>query len=235
MPASSLFLPLKIPVRHDLVQPLAEWLDLDEQVSTFDHDDDDDDENRVAWIVPKPSFKSYECRDELLRLAALRNSLSENLQDSHQMCLESRSLEDLMEYHATVLEFEKRGFPTVDKESNGIALTWKGAFAERQEETHYSLLYDRACTIWNISALQSFMSATADMTTKEGCKISISQSQTAASNLAVLRQLIEGGDYSTVDLSSSMISFWEKMLLARKLLFIKYTLMEVRYCQLLSI
>lgn len=115
-----------------------------------------------------------------------------------------------------MLEFEKRGFPTKDDETNGIALTWRGAFSKRQEETHYSLLFDRACTIWNIVAFQSSLASTADMSSKEGCKVSISQSQAAASNLAILRQLVDGGDYATVDLSSSMISFWEKIILARK-------------------
>jgi hypothetical protein len=209
MPSSLLFMSLKIPPRNDLVQPLANWLDGSEQVGFQNVT------NPLQWVVPKPDFSSIECRSELLRLAALRNCLSENLQDSHKAALQAKALEDCQEYHATLLEFEKIGFPTVEDELNGIALTWKGAYGVRQQETHYSLVWDRACTLWNVAALQSSLAADADCSTKEGCKIAISQSQTAASNLAILRQLIESDDYSSVDVSQAMLSFWEKLLLAQ--------------------
>eukprot|EP00980_Cylindrotheca_fusiformis_P022956 scaffold9948_cov129-Cylindrotheca_fusiformis.AAC.24 len=211
MPAALRVLPLKVPVRHDLVKPLSAWLDSDEQGVSYGNDDDEN----LTWVVPKPAFRSTDCREEILRIAALRNDLSENLKDSHKSSLESKSLEDCQEYHATLLEFEKQGFPTVDDENNGIALTWRGAFAARQEETHYSLVYDRACTMWNVAALQSSMASTADCSNKEGCKMAISLSQSAAGILATLKQLVEDSDYSTVDFSSSMISFWEKLLLAQ--------------------
>lgn len=209
---------LKVPPRNDLVQPLANWLDSDEHQVGFEHHNnvtDDDDDDPLQWVVPKPDFSSVECRSELLRLAALRNDLSENLQESHKTALSKNALEDCQEYHATLLEFEKRGFPTSEDEQNGIALTWKGAYSPLQFETHYSLVWDRVCTLWNVAALQSSLAADADCNTKEGCKISISQSQTAASNLAILRQLTESQDYSTVDVSQAMLSFWEKLLLAQ--------------------
>jgi len=212
MPSASLVLPLKVPVRHDLVRPLSEWLDSEEQVAIYQ---DANVEGNLSWIVPKPSFKSTDCREEILRLAGLRNTLSDILLESHKTSLESRSLEDCNEYHATLLEFEKRGFPTVDEESSGIALTWRGAFAKRAEETHYSLIFDRACTLWNVAALQSYLASTADLTTKDGCKTAISLSQSAASILSTLRQLVENEDFSTVDLSKSMLLFWEKLLLAQ--------------------
>ncbi|CAJ1953468.1 unnamed protein product [Cylindrotheca closterium] len=212
MPPPSLVLPLKVPVRHDLTQPLSEWLDSEENPATYQ---DTNAEGNLSWIVPKPSFKSTDCREEILRLAGLRNTLSDILQESHKASLESRSLEDCNEYHATLLEFEKRGFPTVDEESNGVALTWRGAFSTRSEETHYSLLYDRACTLWNVAALQSYVASTADLTTKDGCKMTISLSQSAASILSTLRQLVENEDYMTVDLSKSLLAFWEKLLLAQ--------------------
>jgi hypothetical protein len=82
MPSPLLVLPLKVPVRNDLVGPLSAWLDTDEQVVSFQNDGND-----LSWIVPKPSFKSHDCRTEILRLAALRNCLSENLQDSHKMSM----------------------------------------------------------------------------------------------------------------------------------------------------
>jgi hypothetical protein len=217
MPSPSLVLPLKVPARHDLNRPLSEWLDSEEQVAAYQ---DANDEGNLSWIVPKPAFKSIDCRQEILRLAGLRNTLSDILQESHKTSLESRSLEDCNEYHATLLEFEKRGFPTRDKESNGVNLTWRGAFSKRAEETHYSLIYDRACTLWNVAALQSYLASIADLTTKDGCKTAISLSQSAASILSTLRQLVENEDYMTVDLSKSMLSFWEKLLLAQGQLYI---------------
>lgn len=212
MPSPYLVLPLKVPVRHDLTRPLSEWLDSEEEVAAYQ---DTTAEGNLSWIVPKPSFKSVDCREEILRLAGLRNTLSDILQESHKTSLESRSMEDCNEYHATLLEFEKRGFPTIDEQSNGIALTWRGAFSKRAEETHYSLLFDRACTLWNIVALQSHLASTADLATKDGCKTAISLSQSAASILTTLRQMVEKEDFMTVDLSKSMLSFWEKLLLAQ--------------------
>ena len=82
MPSALLYMALKIPPRNDLVQPLANWLDGDEQVG-FENSTEE-----LLWVVPKPSFSSVECREELLRIAALRNCLSENLQDSHKAALE---------------------------------------------------------------------------------------------------------------------------------------------------
>lgn len=215
MPDLLLFMPLKVPPRNDLVQPLASWLDGDDQVGFQNSSFGGASDNQLQWVVPKPTFNSVDCRSELLRLAALRNCLSENLQDSHKSALEQNCLTDSQEYHATLLEFEKRGFPTIDDELNGIALTWKGAFSSTQQETHHSLVWDRVCTLWNVAAFQSFLASEADLTKKEGCKLAISQSQTASSNLAILRQLVESEDYATVDVSQAMLSFWEKLLLAQ--------------------
>jgi hypothetical protein len=206
-------MPLKVPPRHDLVQPLAHWLDGDEQVGFGNTNNST---NPLQWVVPKPDFSSVDCRSELLRLAALRNCLSESLLDSHESAIqEHHALEDCQDYHATLMEFEKQGFPTLDDELNQIALTWKGAFASKQLETHYSLVWDRSCTLWNVAALQSFVAFRADATTKEGCKVAIAQCQAAASHLALLKQLVEQDDYATVDLSTPMLSFWETLLLAQ--------------------
>jgi len=222
MSSVSVVLPLKIPVRNDLVQPLANWLDSDKAASTAP-------KNPLEWVVPKPEFSSVECRSELLRIAALRNCLSENLQDGHQAAIEEdNALEDCCDYHATVLEFEKRGFPTVEQDDDGggggggIDLTWKGAFAIKQQETHHSLCWERACTLWNVAAFQSYLASLADRSVREGCKVAISQYQAAASNLVILKELVQSQTdvdddtplYRTVDFSKAMLTYWEKLFLA---------------------
>lgn len=219
MPLQLLYMPLKVPCRHDLVQPLANWLDDDERHVEYPSSgarqdssdyDNDEDELPVPWIVPKPAFSSVECRSELLRLSALRNCLTESLQDSHKAALEDKALEDCQDYHATLLEFEKRGFPSVETEATqGISLTWKCAFATKQQETHHSLVWDRVGCLWNTAALQSFQAATqADLSTKDGCKAAISLLQSSASLLTILQELVEPQDYTTVDCSISMLQFW---------------------------
>jgi len=232
MPASILYLPFKIPVRYDLVQPLANWLDDDDSQVAFDshrsnsgsssYSYSDSIDAAPAMFIPKPTYNSVQCRSELLRIAALRNCLSEALMDSHLSALEEHQmLRDCQDYHATLLEFEKRGFPTggVD-EDNGINLTWRGAFDSSEQETHHTLLWDRACTLWNLAALRSADAALrSDETTKEGLKLVIGNLQQAASHMLLCKQLLEfsqENDYvSTVDLSKPMLLFWEKLLLAQ--------------------
>ena len=251
MSTVSVVLPLKVPVRYDLVQPLASWLDSDQNETSISGgggaSSSSSESNNLLWAVPKPVFSSVECRSELLRLAALRNCLSENLQDGHQASMEEQGtttsgLDDCCDYHATLLDFEKRGFPAIepvdvvayDENEDGgsnstINLTWKGAFATKQHETHHALCWDRACTLWNIISFQSYLANQADKSTKEGCKIAISQYQTAASNIVILKELVqsqkEGGGggvddvdstplYRTVDFSKAMLTYWEKLFLA---------------------
>jgi len=225
MPAPILHLPFKIPVRYDLVQPLANWLDDDESQVAFStgssYSYSDTGDAAPAMVLPQPTYNSVQCRSELLRIAALRNSLSEALMDSHQSALEEHQmLRDCQDYHATLLEFEKRGFPTGGAdEENGINLTWRGAF-DGEHEVHHTLLWERSCTLWNLAALRSAEAALkSDETTKEGLKLAISNLQQAASHLSLCEQLLEfsqENDYiSTVDLSKPMLQFWEKLLLAQ--------------------
>lgn len=236
MPTPLLYLPLKVPVRLDLVQPLSRWLDDDDCQTGFGGGGGDDDTAApggpgAVWAIPKPSFTSVQCRTELLRVAALRNCLSEHLQDSHRAALEGGMLKDCQDYHATCLEFEKRGFPTGEEDgssntsgsnggghNHGIDLTWKGAFGTKQQETHHTLLWDRACTLWNVAALRSAVAAfDGDATTANGLKLAISHLQQAASHLSLCRQLMDSQDgyVSTVDLSKPMLSLWEKICLAQ--------------------
>jgi len=232
MPAPILYLPFKVPVRYDLVQPLANWLDDDDSQVAFNtssHCQNNNYDAPPTMVLPKPTYNSVQCRSELLRIAALRNCLSEALMDSHQSALEEhKMIRDCQDYHATLLEFEKRGFPTggVTDEENGIDLTWRGAFGDGESETHHTLLWDRACTLWNLAALRSAAAAlaleahsNAESVTKEGFKVAISNLQQAASHVSLCQQLLEfsreNDCISTVDLSKPMLRFWEKLLLAQ--------------------
>jgi hypothetical protein len=100
-----LLLPLKPCVRYNILEALAHWLDSDTQQVTFAPN------NPLQWVVPKPTFKSYSCHNDLLRLHALRTSMAETLLKplSHQAALEEGALDDAQEYHAILLEFEKKG------------------------------------------------------------------------------------------------------------------------------
>ena len=219
MPTSILYLPLKVPIRNDLVVPIGNWLDnYESQVSHATHPNSIS--GAPALSIKKCTYSSLECRSELQRIAALRNCMAEHLQDAHKSALEDEMLRDCQDYHATLLVFETRGAgPSVgDDIDNGIALTWKGAFETKEQETHHTLLWDRACTLWNTASLKSASAAFhCDQTTKEGLKKAIGFCQQAASHLLLCKQLMESLNefVSTVDLSKPMLKFWEKIMLAQ--------------------
>ena len=210
-----LVLPLRPAVRFDIHSALMQWLDSDEQVSFQPA-------NPLQFVLPKPDFSSDACREELIRLQSLRNCLSDVLlkPDSHKHALEEGGLEDCHEYHAALLEFEKRGFPTIDDHRNGVlALPWKGAWAPQQEK-HATLIWDRANIIFNIVALMTSKAAECGVTDRMACKEAVGYCQTAASILVVLKELVQSQDFGTVDMSQSMLLFWERYLLAEAQTFV---------------
>ena len=140
-----LVLPLKSCVRYDLATALATWLDDDAAQVGFVPT------NPLQFIVPKPDFTSIACRNDLMRLQSLRNCLCDIFlkSQSHKHALEENGLNDCYEYHAALLEFEKRGFPTLDDDHNGIRLQWKGAFGSNPIEKHGCLIWDRACVTYS--------------------------------------------------------------------------------------
>eukprot|EP00934_Nitzschia_sp_Nitz4_P002272 Nitzschia sp. Nitz4//scaffold184_size43902//31395//32789//NITZ4_007286-RA/size43902-processed-gene-0.16-mRNA-1//-1//CDS//3329539663//2272//frame0 len=232
-----LLMPLKVPTRFDLMQPLSFWID--------EHRSD---------VTSSP-----QCRQELLRLSALRNCLSESLMNSHATAWKERALDDCCEYYATLQAFaqhdllplgsnQEEEHRYIDEEPPEVAnidimaLTWKEAFLEVQArlkeqgsvptETHTNFLWDRICTLWNVVALWSYQvtmpvgssdAATDILSTKEGCKSVISALQLAASTMVYIKELlpnpeqIEDGalDVATVDFSNAMLTFWEKIFLAQ--------------------
>jgi len=182
-------------------------------------------------FVPKPTFSSMECRKELLRLSSLRNCLAESLL-TFKDANENFALRDCQDYHATLLAFEKQGFPSVEKHALGvdeqyqefpippaqqqIQLTWRDAFCLEQQETHHSLSWERAGCLWNVIALQSHEAATnCDLTQKDECKTAISLLQSSASLLSTLKELVGPQEYATVDYSSAMLHFWQIMFKAQ--------------------
>jgi hypothetical protein len=144
-----LVLPLKPCVRYDLATALATWLDdADAQVAFVPT-------NPLQLVVPKPEFTSSQCREDLTRLQSLRNCLCEVFikPTSHKHALEERGYEDSHDYHATLLEFERRGFPTLDDDHNGVRLQWKGALdPNSRAERHGTLIWDRACIVYSTLA-----------------------------------------------------------------------------------
>ena len=183
-----LVLPLKPALRYDIMTALANWLDSDHHISF------DDMKNPLQFILPKPEFCSVACRDELLRLQSLRNSISDSMTrpDAHAAALHNSSVwEDIHEYHAVLLEFEKRGFPTVDDTMTGIQLTWKAAWSEHEKETHAHVPWERSAILFNLAALYSYKAATeCKPTNREECKQAVSYYQTAATIISILKQLV---------------------------------------------
>lgn len=194
---ASLVMPLKLPIRLDLVEPLAQWLD-----NTSANEDP-----TTSSSIKAPPFTSIDCRSELLRVAALRNSLAEDLQDSHVHAIESNSLEDCQDYYATLVAFEKQGFPTslrdahTSTSTNGIFLTWRGAMDLEELETQYALDMDKAGALWNAAALLIFQAQTQsrDWESKESCKAALPFLQQAAGLLRELKALIVDGGKSKGD------------------------------------
>jgi BRO1-like domain len=200
-------------------------------------------------VPPKPNYKSHQCYKELQRLQSVRNCIADCIlqSNSHAVAMDENALRDCYEYHAILLEFEQRGFPVVemathsknnndDGSSSGtqLSIPWKGAYSTVQKESHTTLLWDRVCIMYNIVALLTHQIQLCSTTDRESCKLAVGYCQQGASLLSILRELCSsistsGSNHNatgsnsafiTVDLSSSMLLFWEKLLLAEAQCFI---------------
>lgn len=200
-----LIIPLKSSPRYDVKAPLTEWLD-----TPFSSDP----VSPLEYVCVKPKFHSVDCQKELKRFSALRNCLSDSITkpESHKHAMDEFALQDCHEYHAALLAFEAKGFPTHDEASN-LELTWKAAIPP-QKEKHGSLVWDRACTLWNIAALESYL-ATREGTDKDGRKQAVKHYQLASACMRYLQEAIRGQDFETVDMNVSLLQFWEKAMLAQ--------------------
>lgn len=208
-----LILPLKGGVRYDLGLALATWLDDDTAgVDTL--------ANPLEFVFAKPSFQSSRVQTELTRLQSLRNCLTDVFTKSvsHSHAISENGIDDCHEYHAILLEFEKRGFPNVEdrfgEHNNHIAITWKGAYGEIQKESHGTLIWERSCVALNCVALYTYQISQTDKSDRDSCKQSIKLCQIAATIASTLRQSTESQNFQTVDLSTANLLFWENYLLA---------------------
>jgi BRO1-like domain len=198
-------LPLKTGPRVDIRSALVQWLDDPVDPST------DLRHNPLDFVLPKPKYRSGQIAGELMRLQGLRNDLLLSLPkpNAHAHALANRGLTDAMEYHATLLAFERQGF-TSDKccASTTAMIPYQGAFAEKQSEAHGSLVWDRAVTVYNIAALLMYQASVVDDThDRDGCKQAIAHCQQAAYLLHTCKDLCASmTEFSTVDLSGPLLT-----------------------------
>ena len=207
-------IPLKALTRYDLKAPLTKWLDgaspsntsLDSVAAVCI--------SPMEYVSLKPNFHSVDCQKELTRLTSLRNCLSDAIPkaESHKHALDDFALQDCHEYHAALLAFESKGFPTRDDGSN-LELTWTAAIPP-QKEKHGSLVWDRVCTLWNIAALESFLGEQQNAD-KEGRKKAVKHYQNASACMRYLQEAVEGHSFETVDMRKSLLQFWENIMLAQ--------------------
>eukprot|EP00548_Thalassiothrix_antarctica_P001827 CAMPEP_0194142142 /NCGR_PEP_ID=MMETSP0152-20130528/11464_1 /TAXON_ID=1049557 /ORGANISM="Thalassiothrix antarctica, Strain L6-D1" /LENGTH=376 /DNA_ID=CAMNT_0038841011 /DNA_START=21 /DNA_END=1151 /DNA_ORIENTATION=- len=203
----SIIIPLRTPERYDLKEPLALWLDEPVQVSDLISPEE--------FTCLKPDFHSTDCMKELKRLAAVRNCISESIlkSEAHGHAVEF-GLQDCHEYHAILLAFEERGFPSRD-EISPLKLTWLASVPPRKE-THGSFIWERVCTLWNIAALESFQASQMGKD-KDGRKAAVKHYQNASAAMKYLLEALEGHSekFDTIDMNKTFIKFWEKVMLAQ--------------------
>ena len=205
-------LPLKTSKRYDISRPLTLWI-----------------QNFHPYLEP------YMIRDDLIRLASIRNCLTDALgtpYHGHEAALSDRAMPDLQEYHACLLACEARNFPKSEEDANktgatnvNLQLSWKSAFTHVDEELdpiiRANLTYERCCVLWNIAALESYCAAVHDdWKTKEGRASALKRYGVAAAILKHIRiDLIEDAniddDVSSADLTPQCLHMCERLMLAQ--------------------
>jgi len=144
-------------------------------------------ESLAKWIdTSHPHYSSFQCKEDLKRLHSLHSDLVSSISTSdsgHPFALSTHGLEDLVEYHACLVECERREFPTCGRyaQVNGsvdarLEFWWKDAFVSNDGHDENSLTvaskshfhYERACVLWNIAALYTYRASQQDWSTKEG-------------------------------------------------------------------
>uniref|UniRef100_A0A7S0B0Q7 BRO1 domain-containing protein n=1 Tax=Minutocellus polymorphus TaxID=265543 RepID=A0A7S0B0Q7_9STRA len=197
-----IIIPLKTSKQYDIRAPLATWVDSSNPYITSEH-----------------------VRDDLVRLSSLRNCLTAGsicTAYAHSAAIGARGMEYCMEYHACLLEAEKRGFPTVDDAMVGakeLKISWNCAFGEEEPIVRSNVRYERACVLFDVASLQSFMGATEDISTKEGRSKATKMFGMAATTFGHLRrELMDGecrGENPSADLSSPALRMCEHINLAQ--------------------
>jgi len=194
-------------------------------------------ESLTKWIdASHPHYSSSQCREDIARLHSLHSDLANCIsisESGHALALSNRGLEDLIEYHACLVECERRGFPTSGRyaEVNGsiaarIEFWWMDAFVSKDGHDEDSLSvstkshfhYERACVLWNIAALYTYRASQQDWSTINGRTIVHSSYLHAARILNYVRTelLAETPAASlTSDLSPDCLSMVQSVCLAQ--------------------
>jgi len=191
-----LAIPLKTTSRTDIQTPLSNYLN-------------------NSPTLPHPS----QCRDGLMRISALRNCLALSIctRDAHKHAIAEHALRDASEYHAGLLELEKVGFPILEGKIAGLSLEWECGFRKEETKTiRTNFVYERACLLFNIAALESHLASESDHSTKDGLKASIAKYNTAAGLFLHIRNEVIGLDPNpSTDLTSVCLEMCETVMLAQ--------------------
>jgi len=194
-------------------------------------------ESLTKWIdASHPHYSSSQCREDIARLHSLHSDLANTIslpESGHALALSNRGLEDLIEYHACLVECERRGFPTSGRyaEVNGsiaarIEFWWKDAFVSKDGHDEDSLTvstkshfhYERACVLWNIAALYTFRASQQDWSTINGRTIVHSSYLHSARILYYVRMELLADTKApslTSDLSPDCLSMVQSVCLAQ--------------------
>eukprot|EP00521_Asterionellopsis_glacialis_P008728 CAMPEP_0195285714 /NCGR_PEP_ID=MMETSP0707-20130614/3448_1 /TAXON_ID=33640 /ORGANISM="Asterionellopsis glacialis, Strain CCMP134" /LENGTH=853 /DNA_ID=CAMNT_0040345247 /DNA_START=1061 /DNA_END=3622 /DNA_ORIENTATION=+ len=204
--------PLKAPKQYDLREPLTQWLPTSDV-----------------------GISAAECKDDLKRLASLRHSVTKLITKTDSHAVAKEGLDDLREYHATLLEFESRGITGApidggtgaplppesgrgDSAPSSLLSPWSSAFTEGKTEYHTSLYAERACVLWNIFAIEAHIASVQDNSSKVGLGQAVKHWKSAATVASHLQRFVEEHSdiaIASVDLHLKVCLFWEKVMVAQ--------------------
>jgi hypothetical protein len=232
--------PLRVPLRSNLQQGLADWLDRVQQ----QQDQGNGNTNAARTL---PDFTAAECMGDLQLLHSLRMQLSDSITrfDSYE---EAKELVPVLhEYYAMLLECESRGFPSMQQSSSAASMTikleWVGAIDSGSQEMnnqhnqaplidcHSGLLLERASILWNLAAIEAYNASKQDVVAnKKKWAMANKNLQLAFTFMHHLKETLlvqeeedkndpnphHGSASSSItDFQSSMVVFWENVLQAQ--------------------
>jgi len=128
----------------------------------------------------------------------------------------------MQRYHASLVEAESRGFPAADDYPEGPedTVAWTSAFGTGKTVHRAGIRTERACVLFSVAALESYMGAY--LTTRVGAYAAIWRYQNAAGMFKHIREMevdstasIPDGDGPCSDLSSGCLSALEFLMLAQ--------------------
>lgn len=159
----------------------------------------------AATATAVPDFTSWEVREDLSRLTSLRNALTSAIQSSngHAVAIDNEALQIGMEYYAALVQCENYNFPIRDGIATELQLSWDCALEFDAEMTAASaasaptsrsnIRYERACVLFNIAALHSYLASQEDGTDKPGLDRAMKRYKVAAALFKHLREKVMTG------------------------------------------